>query len=171
MMTRTILLAVTLALGQLVSSQTSAPVHNHAPTSFIDGAQTPDLIPDSAAYRLYFLTVSEMPNPSEEAKIRQISHLGKVQLHDDDLQSLIGTLANFKQQYNALIDRYNREATVIDASGGTPNTQSFLIQRDALVQSTRNALKQTLSADGMAKLDAHIQGEKRRMKVGSKEAQ
>jgi hypothetical protein len=170
-MTRYSLLAVTLLLIRLASAQTSAPVHNHGPDNFIDGSVHPELIPDSAAYRLYFLSVSEMPNPSEEEKARQTSHLLKIQLHDDDLHPLVGALEDFKQQYNALIERYNREAAVIDASGGTPNIMSFLIQRDALVQSTRNALKQTLSAEGMTKLDAHIQNEKRHMKIGAKEAQ
>jgi hypothetical protein len=137
----------------------------------IDGAAHPERVSDSTAYRLYFLTVSELANPTSEAKARQLAHLSKVHLQGADLHSLISTLEMFKQQYNALVDRYNREATVIDLAGGTPNIESFLIQRDALVQSTQEALKQTLSTDGMTRLHTHIQDEKRKMKIAATEAQ
>jgi hypothetical protein len=137
----------------------------------IDGAAHPERVSDSTAYRLYFLTVSELPNPTPEAKTRQLAHLSKVHLEAADLHSLISAMETFKQQYSALVDQYNREATVIDLAGGTPNIESFLIQRDALVQSTRDALKQTLTTDGMTRLHTHIQDEKRKMKIAAAEAQ
>ena len=75
--------------------------HDHS-SNIVDGAIHPDLIPDAAAYRLYFVAVSEMPNPSGEAKQRQLSHLGRIGLQAEDLQVLIPILNSFKVRYSDL---------------------------------------------------------------------
>jgi hypothetical protein len=168
------LLAVTFLFAGILLAQTNNnAIHDHSQgddASQIDGAVHPELISDSTAYRLYFLSVAETPNPTAKAKTRQLAHLRRTRLDDDDLQILTSTLENFKLQYASLIEKYNREAEIIDAKGGTPDIHAFLIQRDALVQSTRDYLKRTLSFAGSAHLEEHVQAEKRNMKVG-KEAQ
>lgn len=145
--------------------------HEHDSSNIVDGATHPELIPDSAAYRLYFVAVSEMPNPSGEAQQRQLSHLGRIGLGDKDLQVLIETLNAFKAQYSEMITEYNASATIADQAGAQPDLAGFVVRRDALVQSVRDKLKETLSAEGLAQLDAHIQSEKKGMKVAAQEAQ
>jgi hypothetical protein len=61
-------------------------------TGTINGEQHPELIPDSTAYRLYFIVVSELPNPSPEQRNRQLSHLHKIGLQGTDLATLVNTL-------------------------------------------------------------------------------
>lgn len=135
----------------------------------IDGAEHPELVPDSTAYRLYFIVVSETPNPSDEQKRRQLAHLRKIGLGGGDLQSLISALETFKLQYTDLIARYNESAEEAINAGAEPDINTFLLQRDGLVQSTRDKLKSLLTPEGLLRLDALVQAEKKSMKVPAKE--
>lgn len=173
-MSRTILLTLLLLLGMtlVVRAQTTQAVHDHTaavPTNLIDGAQHPELIPDSVAYRLYFVAVSEMPNPTDEQKTRQLAHLGKIGLEGDDLQSLVNTLANFKVQYTSLIARYNASAQAALRIGATPDLKTFLLQREQLVQTTRDHLNSVLTPVGLARLHIHIRSERKGMRVAKEE--
>jgi hypothetical protein len=47
----------------------------------------------------------------------------------------------------------------------TKDISAFVQQRDALVQLTRDALKVGLTPQGVANLDAHVQAEKKSMRV------
>jgi hypothetical protein len=163
---------ILMAVCSYCLAQTDQPIHDHglSADNVIDGAQHPELISDSTAYRLYFLAVSEMPNATAQSKTRRLAHLKRTNLDDDDLQLLSSTLETFKLQYTSLINQYNREAEATLAAGGTPDIHALLIQRDALVESTRLNLRRSLSFTGSSRLDEHIRAEKRNMKVG-KEAQ
>lgn len=142
-----------------------------APSNIIDGSSHPELVPDSVAYRLYFVTASELPNAATEAQQRQLSHLGRIGLHAGDLQETIAILNEFKVEYSALIAEYNATATAADVQGIKPDLAGFLKLRDALVQTTRVQLKQKLSLNGMTQFDAFVQSEKKHMKVAVEEAQ
>jgi hypothetical protein len=136
---------------------TAAPMlmaqHEHTSSSnIVDGAVHPELIPDSAAYRLYFVAVSEMPNPLGEAQKRQLAHLGRIGLEDKDLQVLTEILNDFKAQYSELIAEYNASATIANRAGAQPDLAGFMDRRDALVQSVRDKLKEKLSAQGLLSL-------------------
>jgi hypothetical protein len=126
-------------------------------TTIIDGSQTPQLIPDTLAYRLYFLAVTSLP-PS----------VGQAQLHSaipsataTDLQAATTAIVAFRTAYDSLSNNYNQQ---VQASSN-PDQNFFASQRDALVANTRAALQKTLSAGGMQKFDAHVQAEKKRMKT------
>ncbi len=161
----TVLILFVFALGAW--AQNSPPQHQHSQVAVttLDGSAHPELISDSTAYRLYLVTVSEEPNATAEARARQNSHLGMIGLQDGDRQQLVTILADFKSQYLALIDRFNQSATAALAQGMQPDQKTFLQQRDDLVQSTRDAIKRALTADGVARFDAHVQGERKRMKI------
>lgn len=139
--------------------------------SMIDGSVHPELIPDSTAYRLYFIVASEMPDAIGEQRTRQLAHLGRVGLQANDLQRLITTLETFKLQYADLIAAYNAEAEALTAAGSKPDIDKFLLQRDGLVEATRDRVKRSLTKKGMALLDAHVQKEKSKMKVAAREGQ
>jgi hypothetical protein len=133
----------------------------------VDGAEHPELIPDSTAYRLYLLAVSELPNASQEERSRQDAHLGMLNISARDHLAIIGALAEFKSAYVALVSRYNKSAEAALAAGMQPDEKTFLLQRDDLVQTTRNAIKRLLTTEGMVRFDAHVQGEKNRMSIHS----
>src|SRR5436309_14200292 len=94
---------------QLNNRQTRGVHHPKSSSSadVVDGAIHPELIPDRVAYRLYLVTVSEMPNASPEAKNRQLSYLANAGLKNNGLQWTIEILQDFKMKYTELINQYN----------------------------------------------------------------
>jgi hypothetical protein len=149
----------------------SAPAAGQLPTGMIDGSQHPEQIADSTAYRLFLLTVSESSSPTAERKSRQLAFLKLAGLDDNDVQAAIPVLAKFKAQYTDLIKQYNQSVDEANKNGTSPDIKTFLSQRDALVQSTRDALSQAVSANGMLNVHAHLQRQKSRMKVPAQEGQ
>ena len=87
--------------GQLLPNNLEDPPMPgmHHRQDVIDGAKTPDLIPDSTAYRLFLITVSEVSNPTSEQLSRQIAFLKTAGLDEDDINSAIPILAKFKSEY------------------------------------------------------------------------
>ena len=125
------------------------------------GRSTRSLIPDLVAYRLYLVTVGELPEATAADKTRQQSHLNRVGLEDDDAAVLLNTANDFKKQYRALIEDYNAH---LDPQRIDPVAlRAFLLKRDALVISAMNSLSRNLKASGFAKFDKHIQEEKGHM--------
>jgi hypothetical protein len=156
---------VVFAFGTL--AQTQAP-HQHNAATMIDGAVHPELIPDSVAYRLYFIAVAEDPQPTAPQKTRQHAHLRAAGLSEADISSTALILANFKTQYAALIATYNESQEV--QNNTNDGLAAFLLQREQLVQATRDALTASLTPAGMTKFDARIHTEKSKMQVASQEA-
>ncbi len=128
----------------------------------IDGAKHPELIPDSTAYRLYLMTVSNMPADL------QVSQLRSAGVSAEKLPEAIAILAYFKSQWDRLRDTYN-ESTKLNPSDQS-KLDKFLELRDALVTSTRRQLEAGPGAEVMSALHSHIQHEKARMKVSAESA-
>lgn len=143
---------------------TVAQQHQHvvAATTIIDGSQHPEQIPDSAAFRMWFLTVSVLPNATEKNVKIQNAHLAKLQLaNETDRVALQGTVNDFRSQYVALIEQYNTTAKTTAANGNRQDLTSFLQQRDDLVDATRAALGLRLSAQSVASVNAAVQAHKK----------
>ena len=159
--------AASLFAQQLpTASVASSTYHVHAGSmQEIDGSGNPELIPDATAYRLFFVVASTMPNPRAEEYARQRAHVGKIHLREDDNQQLIPVLNSFRVQYADLIKRYNAIAEAAALKGNVPDNSWVLTQRDALVQNTREQLNRVLTQDGAARLQEHIQREKRGIKI------
>jgi hypothetical protein len=165
------LLVLIMSIGLARSQDTAIVTHNHTMNPVIDGSVHPDLIPDLAAYRLWMALVSKPAVPTDSEMKRQNVQLRAAHLSDADQSVLIGTLARFNAQYRKMIRDYNAEATAELAKGNKPDVDSFVLQRDQLVQSTHDMIKASLTSDGWARLDAHIQHEKRQMKLNQKGGQ
>ena len=147
-------------------AQTSPPQHQHPTVTVVDGAKNPELIPDSTAYRVWLVTVSLPPHATEKERAFQQAHLRTLKLASgvDSLQ-LLTILTEFKSQYLSLIARYNESAKAALLNGSQPDEKLFLQQRDDLVSSTRAAIAQRLTVQGASAIDAHVQGEKKRIQL------
>jgi len=159
---------LTLALlPSAISAQTpsDSPPHHQVVGTTIDGAEHPELVPDLTAYRLYLLTVSEPSSPTDQQKNRQEARLKQIGMKEHDRLALISLLASFHDRYHALIDSYNKAATEAWAHQQRTDPGALKVDRDALVQSTHDAIKRTLSEDGWTRLDTFVQGEKKHMKI------
>jgi hypothetical protein len=139
---------------------------DHSRVNVIDGREHPELIPDSVAYRMYFLTVGEFPNPTDARKKRQSAFLSKARLSDKDSSTVVRVLEDFRVKFASMATAYNAQVeAAVKAGTGLPDGNVFMAQRDRLVQDTRDRLKLALSVNGMANLDAHIQTEKANMRL------
>jgi hypothetical protein len=157
------------ATAQLISDKPVA--HVHASSGVIDGSLHPEMIPDSAAYRLYFVAVSPASDAGPDEKARELAHLRQIGLSDPDLDRLMFVLSDFKAQYSDMIAHYNEVAERDTEIGITPDRKSFLARRDVLVRMTRDRLQALLSPESVSRLDNHVQHEKRNMRVADEEAQ
>jgi len=146
---------------QAITTQTQIVV----PPGTIDGAKTPDQIPDVVAYRLFFVSVAVPPSATADKQERQRTYLARIGLGDPDLAALIAKLTDFYAQYADFRKRENDAADQTRAKGMPVDVRASVVRRDALVQSIRNELKSALTPAGMELLDAHVQREKQGMKI------
>ena len=135
------------------------------PPNVINGAEHPELVPDAVAYRLWFVAASLPPMPTAAQQQRQRAQLMAAGLQGDDIGQAASVLATFASSYAYLVGKYNDSVAQANEVGGTPNLQGLLSQRNALVETTRNALNSALSVQGMAALRSYVQAQKRNMKV------
>jgi hypothetical protein len=136
--------------------------HESTPLDVIDGASTPNLIPDLAAWRLWLLSVTaEDSKRPELSEARRQAFLRVAGIPDMEMHAAEEIIAQFPKDYAALVDGYNRRPN----AGENPPISEFRAQRDALVQAVQNTLSGKLETTTLGKLRKHINGEKARMKV------
>jgi hypothetical protein len=166
-MTRASFLTLLLVFSttQLIQAQNNPPIHQHIPANLIDGAVHPELVPDLVAYRLVLLAVSKPSNLTDQQNKRQAPQLSKINLREPDQKGVISILENFYSEYHNLIQTYNEAATAANARGERSDISYLLLERDQLVQSTHDKLKNSISTDGWARFDAYVQHEKSQMKI------
>lgn len=155
-----------ISFAQVASSPS---VHNHqtGPTGppAIDGSVHPELIPDSLAYRLYFVALSTPQNPTQAEQDRQHAHVMKTGLAESDQQIFVAILSDFRSKYDALTAQYNESARAASAHNGTTDVHVLLKSLDDLVQSTRDAIGVRLTSRGAARVHSFVLSEKKNMKV------
>jgi len=134
----------------------------------VDGAKNPELIPDEAAYQAVFLALAEHENATDAEKTRFHVKAAAAGLSNDDEQALFTLLAAFRKQMDAL----RAQVRAIMARDPIPHPDSVdykelldLTKRyKAVFAEAMSAVPARLSAEGVAKLDAHVKHEKRGMK-------
>lgn len=138
------------------------------PPGTIDGAKNPELIPDEAAYQVVFLALAEHENATEAEKARFHGKIAAARLSSDDEQALFAILAAFQKQMEAV----QAQVSAIMAANPIPHPNSVGYQElmdlskqyKAVFAEAMSAVPAKLSAEGVAKLDAHVKHEKRGMK-------
>jgi len=158
--------------GGFHSAQTQSvqppPTTATDPPGTIDGAKNPELIPDEAAYQAVFLAFAEHENATEAEKVRFHAKIAAARLSNDDEQALFAILAAFRKQMEAV----RAQVSAIMARNPIPHPNSVNYQElmdltkqyKAVFAEAMSAVPARLSAEGVAKLDAHVKHEKRGMK-------
>lgn len=152
-------LAVLLFLFSLPAfAQTTAPMtHNQEET--IDGAKTPELIPDSTAWRLWMLSVTAKdPQHPELDQKRQDAYLRQAGYEDDELPVMRGQLYSFRAAYDAMIADHNRA----EAANQHPSLDALKMKRDTLTKATVDGM---LAAKHYESIGAFVRGQKRFMRI------
>ena len=161
-----ITVVIALSVFALGAWAQTPPQHQHPDVTVVDGAKNPELIPDTIAYRLWLVTVSLTPDATDKERTFQQAHLNKLQLTSSvDYLQLLSILTDFKRQYLSLIASYNESAKAALLKGSQADEKLFLQQRDYLVSDTRTVIAQRLTPDSAARIDAHVQGEKKRIQL------
>ena len=162
-------LSVSCTIGATQDTMPSSISHQHSQPEMIDGMIHPEFIPDLVAYRLYLMAVSRSSTPTQAEIKSQADLLRVAHLKDQDKQALISILANFRERYLKLIHNFNEQAAEAEARGQIIDPSTMFRERDALVQSTHDTVRSVLSPAGWINLDAHVQNEKRMMKIPATE--
>jgi hypothetical protein len=127
-----------------------------AATLTIDGSKTPELIPDSTAFRLVLCGLAEAPNATSDQVARQTRKLSMFVTTEADRKVFASLLSNFYAQYAALRAQYK-------ATRGLNNIQPFAPLRDALVSETITQLANQLTSTSMARFRTFVTAAKQRM--------
>jgi hypothetical protein len=129
------------------------------PPGFVDGSKTPDLIPDSAAYRLVFLNLLGPNSLDQTILAGTYPPIAKIGLSSPDAEALQEALRQFGSAYSDWQKAFEQ------ASRLSIPTQSLAARVDAIVQDTRDLLQKRLSSSGQAKFASYVKNAKKRMIV------
>lgn len=163
-----VLLGTTAAVS---ASQQLDTTHQHPSPAIIDGSAQPELIPDSTAYRLFFLALADAPDATDAERMRHATRLKRLNLGDADQQAASAILTGFKQQYRLLVDAFNEQARQAEAKGQQLDTQTFVTKRDQLIQATVSNLKGALTTGAWTSLSTSVQTAKQKMQISAGGAQ
>jgi hypothetical protein len=119
--------------------------------TIIKGATNPNQIPDEIAYRLYFFVLS---NEAQETNFNMLK------LSPSDRRAAIRIVNDFRTE-----DNRTRESQNSIAVAGKADTNAFREDRAALVENTRNKLRESLSPQGMLELDKAVQLNKHQIRL------
>lgn len=128
------------------------------PPGTIDGAKTPELIPDSTAFRLVFLSLRAPESPSATDLKKQSSRLRHIGFSDDDALAAKNIISDFGTAY----DDWQRKFSQTNSSLDVSNARS---ERETIVQETLGRIMKELSPVGAARLAQYVQAAKARMVV------
>ena len=123
-------------------------------TPMIDGELTPSLIPDEVAYRHFILAAAPYGEATPEQAARVHSYLDRLGLEDADRAHVAESLASVRFELSAIAA--NGSDATDDASRAAAALANKL-RKDVVLSDARARLQSTLSADGVAKLDAFVQ--------------
>lgn len=156
--TLTILPRIGTIYGQQIPPHTSIP-------GAIDGSKTPELIPDSVAFRMFFEAISEPPLPTAEQVRRQRSKLLRARLSEEDLNAVQSEMEEFHTAVQQL--KLDYAAALKAASMGSQqfDAQAWQARRDAITDSARLALQQHMTPSGFKNLESFIRSRKVNMIV------
>ncbi len=136
------------------------------PPGTIDGAVTPELIPDDVAYSLFLNFVGG--RETEKAKNALKSYMQQVQLGDVDLEALISTSQEYQQALNT-ID--NQQSLIVRANHKSirdieTQLNEFKQRKLALVNEKVESLPNRLGKAGAENVRRHVMEHvKRKVKI------
>jgi hypothetical protein len=133
----TLAVCLLMLFSQVAFSET-AP-QRHINKSVIDGKSSPNSIPDASAYQMFFLG--------------DAVNLANLKLNDNDLNSALRILDNFKREESNLRESYNASIT----AGAVPDSTGYENKLNALIEATHVALENALTLQGMFNIEKAVQ--------------
>lgn len=144
-----VILASTPLLAQHVHSMSASGTGSGLPV-IADGSKNPQSIPDALAYEHFFSAFAAHPTPTAQEQSRQTVQLTPLQLTAADLNALTGILANFRVQLDQI-------ESAVAAATAPSQLSSLQTQKSTLAAATLASLQQTLTADGVSRVNKYVQ--------------
>lgn len=131
----------------------------------IDGAKEPNRIPDVVAYRL-FLSVAALPANASPEKIRGRDALvNRIGFSSEDKAAFVKSLGDFREELESKTEQRKRLTTGFDPARRA-ELAALKAQEHDMFANLRSHVERTLSPDGVARMQAHIDDHvKRRVKI------
>ena len=159
-------IALALTPGKSASASQKQDDMANMPTEVIDGAKNPELISDSDAYHMFFLTHSVLAGAGQKELNEQQNLIRQTRVSGSENAFVAMTLNDFRVQYEELVADYNAKATERQTTTGLGyDPTKFVKSRDALVLATRNKLRDGLGTVSLANLEGRVQAFKSNMKI------
>jgi hypothetical protein len=124
----------------------------------IEGSKTPELIPDSTAYRLVFVGLSEPPDATAAQIARETRKLSRLDLTEGERAVFTAVLADFHTKYTALRGQYKNAPWL-------SRSQPYKPLREALVADTVAQLEKQLTPTGLARFRTFVKDAKQKMQI------
>ncbi len=130
----------------------------------VDGAKTPDLIPDALAYQ-HFLKLASIPDaPTPEQQQVRESLLKRIGLADQDRKTFAATLVGVRTSLDALAASGAQSLT--DSPAARAAQANVRLQEATLLDTVRGQLQSRLSADGWTRVSQFVtQSVKKNIKI------
>jgi hypothetical protein len=127
----------------------------------VDGAKNPERIPDAIAYR-HLISVTAMSSEVSEKEARmRLALLRRIGLSQRDLDTYVASLNGVRERLSSL-DAAQRVA----APAQLERLSELKAQREQLLDEAAARVRATLSAEGVQRVQAHIDGHvKPRVKI------
>jgi hypothetical protein len=155
--------------GETSTAPAPAATPNPDPPGTIDGAKTPELIPDETAWRMVFLGIAEPEAATEEQKARAQAKIASIGLNKQDAEAFLYMLSQFQTRLDGLtaqmVEIQNRSPMMHPLSTDAEQMRELLEQTYQLYADTTAALPAKLSPEGLEKLQAYMQETKRTTKI------
>jgi hypothetical protein len=151
--------------GRSAPPQQAVDPHTHATANIIDGSVHPEMIQDRQAFRLFFLAAATNANPMPEEKERQRAILSPARLSEEELVIASAVLAEYKEQYEAAVQKYNDAVASARSFEQLPDGKQLIAELDALALAAKAKLESSISGASSLRVYAHVQGEKSKMRV------
>jgi hypothetical protein len=118
----------------------------------VDGAETPERIPDELAYRHFILAIALPDSPSPEQRERRDVVLGRIGLSEEDYNAVLEALAGVRND----LDIIDEEITTLRPRSPHARFEGLRVQRESILDYARNRMHERLSAEGSLALQDHI---------------
>jgi hypothetical protein len=148
-------LGLVLLFSHIVYSQ------NVDPPGTIDGSKHPELISDDISWRLFLRVAGESANATSQEQSRQAAKLQRIGLSPSDQAVLVQKLAKFHDG-DASFD--SQVTASIKANLGA-STRGLVLAREQFIAARRAEIETSLSPEGRAALQKHIQDFKSTIKL------
>jgi hypothetical protein len=163
-MKRFLLTVVLVCLSGGLTTAQSMKMDMQANTRIINGADTPEQIPDTKAYfHVMYLLGKFAQDPANSLPSSMLQRLG---FSTQEIPQARRILINFTNQYDADQAEFNKIATANDAKGLRTDKVAFEAKTEKLVADTRAELASAVGTNSLLNLHAFVLSEKKHMRIG-----